>query len=208
MLKSQKQDLKEADDKTLFEMFRRHGDESAFSELVSRHSAPLMRYLQALLGEDSAHADDIYQETWVKVIANSSKWSGGSFRAWITRIARNSAIDMFRKRKPTLSLDVANDAGVPFSESIPDEGAMPGDELEGDEVAVFVAEEVLKLPEAQREVFIMRVNQEMSFREIADVLEIPINTALGRMHYALGRLRERLSDKISPQRKGERNANG
>lgn len=198
MLKAKSQIFKEADDETLFDMFRRRGDEAAFSELISRHSAPLMRYLHALLGDDSAHADDIYQETWIKVIANSSKWNGGSFRAWLTTIARNSAMDMFRKRKPTLSIDATNDAGLPFSESIADSGALPGDALEGDDIAVFTAEEVLKLPEPQREVFIMRVNQEMSFKEIADTLGIPLNTALGRMHYALGRLREKLAAKIKP----------
>ena len=196
MAKRTKQITAETDDGTLFDLFRKRGDEAAFELLVSRHSTSLMRFIRGMLGRDSAYADDAYQDTWIKAIDNSGKWKGGSFKAWLTAIARNTVIDIFRRTKPTLSLDAENELGVAFVENIPDAGQIPGEALAGEEAERFVAEKVMALPEAQREVFLMRVEQDMTFKEIAETLEIPLNTALGRMHYATRKLRAVLSEKL------------
>lgn len=196
MAKRTTQITAETDDGTLFDRFRKHGDEAAFEALVSRHSESLMRFIRGMLGRDSAYADDAYQDTWIKAIDNSGKWKGGSFKAWLTVIARNTVIDIFRRTKPTLSLDEENKSGVAFVENVTDAGRIPGEALASEETERLVAEEVMALPESQREVFLMRVEQDMSFKEIAETLDIPLNTALGRMHYATRKLRAALSKKL------------
>ena len=196
-----KTDYTELDDKELFEQFHRRGQEKAFEELMSRHSPPLMRYIGGMLGIDSAHVDDVFQETWIRVINNGDKWHGGSFRAWLMTIAHNATVDLLRRLKPTLSLDMENEFGEPMGNFIPDDEVGPDRILEGLEVEAYIADQVLELPEAQREVFLLRVVQDLSFKEIAETLKIPLNTALGRMHYAVTKLRTALTeDKTDWQR--------
>ena len=196
-----KTDYTELDDKELFEQFHRRGQEKAFEELMSRHSPPLMRYIGGMLGIDSAHVDDVFQETWIRVINNGDKWHGGSFRAWLMTIAHNATVDLLRRLKPTLSLDMENEFGEPMGNFIPDDEVGPDRILEGLEVEAYIADQVLNLPEAQREVFLLRVVQDLSFKEIAETLKIPLNTALGRMHYAVTKLRTALTeDKTDWQR--------
>ncbi|NLB68244.1 MAG: sigma-70 family RNA polymerase sigma factor [Lentisphaerae bacterium] len=191
-----KQITEEATDEVLFDFFRNRGEERAFEILVGRHSASLMRFIRGMLGQNSAYADDVYQETWIKVINNSNKWKGGSFKAWLTRIARNTVIDVFRRQNKMLSLDSEDELGISFVEKMPDLRQIPGEAIMGEEAVALIVEEVMKLPPGQKEVFLMRVEQELSFREIAELLEIPLNTALGRMHYAVNKLREVIADKI------------
>ena len=191
-----KQITEEATDEVLFDFFRNRGEERAFEILVGRHSASLMRFIRGMLGQNSAYADDVYQETWIKVINNSNKWKGGSFKAWLTRIARNTVIDVFRRQNKMLSLDSEDELGISFVEKMPGLRQIPGEAIMGEEAVALIVEEVMKLPPGQKEVFLMRVEQELSFREIAELLEIPLNTALGRMHYAVNKLREVIADKI------------
>ena len=197
-----KTEYTELEDKELFEQFHRRGREKALEELMSRHSPPLMRYIGGMLGIDSAHVDDVFQETWIRVVNNGDKWHGGSFRAWLMTIAHNATVDMLRRVKPTLSLDMENEFGEPMGNFIPDDEVGPDGILEGLEVEAYIADRVLELPEAQREVFLLRVVQDMSFKDIAETLKIPLNTALGRMHYAVTKLRTVLTaDKKDWQRR-------
>ena len=182
----------EMEDQDLFECFHVRGQDRAFEELMSRHAPPLMRYIQGMLGQDSAQVDDVFQDTWIRMIHNGDKWHGGSFRAWLMTIAHNVVIDLFRRLKPTLSLDAETDSGEKLADSLVSAERLPDALLEGGETEAFIAEQVEALPDAQREVFLMRVVEDMSFKEIAESLGIPLNTALGRMHYAVTRLRTSL----------------
>ncbi len=188
-----KTDYADIDDHELFELFHRRGQERAFEELMSRHSAPLMRYIGGMLGVDSGPVDDVFQETWIRVIKNGDKWHGGSFRAWLMTIAHNATVDMLRRLKPTVSLDMENESGEAMGDSIPAKLEAPDMVLEGSEAERYITDKVLELPPAQREVFLMRVMDDMSFKEISEALKIPLNTALGRMHYAVTKLRTELT---------------
>ena len=192
----------EMDDEMLFEGFHRRGEDGAFDELVARHTPPLMRYIGGMLGRDSAYVDDVYQETWIRVINNGDKWHGGSFRAWIMTIAHNAVIDMLRRLKPALSLDAENESGETLADKMVAGGQAPDMELAGSETAAFIAAKVVELPETQREVFMLRVVDGMSFRDIAEMLHIPLNTALGRMHYAVVKLRTELEKNSAEWRTG------
>ncbi len=192
------------EDDALFEAYHRRGEEGAFAEMMSRHAQPLMRYIRGLLGADSPHADDAFQETWIRVIDNGDKWHGGSLRAWLARIAHNVIVDHFRRTKPTTSLDAEPESGEPLAERMASPELPPDLALAGSETADYIAERVLALPLAQREVFLMRVSEGLSFKEIAEVLKIPLNTALGRMHYAVTRLRADLLANPAEWRRGGR----
>ena len=194
----------EMDDAALFEAYHRKGDELAFAEMMSRHAAPLMRYIRGLLGAEAAQVDDVFQETWIRLIDNGDKWHGGSLRAWLTRIAHNVAIDQLRRVKPSVSLDAEPETGEALSERLASPEPPPDQVLEGAETADYVAGRVAELPPAQREVFLMRVVEGLSFKEIAEALKIPLNTALGRMHYAVSRLRAELLANPAEWRKGGR----
>ena len=194
----------EMDDEMLFEGFHRRGEDGAFDELVARHTPPLMRYIGGMLGRDSAYVDDVYQETWIRVINNGDKWHGGNFRAWQMTIAHNAVVDMLRRLKPALSLDAENESGETIGDKMVSGERAPDMVLAGSETADFIAAKVVELPEAQREVFMLRVVDGMSFREIAEMLSIPLNTALGRMHYAVMRLRAELEkDRAEWCKRGE-----
>lgn len=194
----------EMDDAALFEAYHRKGDDRAFAEMMSRHAAPLMRYIRGLLGAEHAQVDDVFQETWIRLIDNGDKWHGGSLRAWLTRIAHNLIIDQLRRTKPSVSLDEEPETGESFAERLVSSELPPDLVLEGVEAADYVAGRVAELPPAQRAVFLMRVVEGLSFKAIAEVLEIPLNTALGRMHYAVSRLRAELLANPAEWRKGGR----
>ena len=181
------------DDAELHADFHQRGDEAAFAELMRRHGPPLMKLLRGIFGSDSPDADDAYQEAWLRAINNGSKWNGGSFRAWLSTIARNLAIDAIRRRRPALSLDAENEDGGSLSETISDPAPAAPAALASLETQNEIAAAVAELPDDQKEVFLLRTADGLSFKEIADVLGVSINTALGRMHYAVGKLKKTLA---------------
>ncbi len=192
-MKAKTTDCAALTDQELFERYHRKGQVRAFDTLFERHSALLMRYIGGMLGPDSGHVDDVFQETWVRMINNGDKWHGGSFRAWMITIAHNATVDMLRRLKPTWSLDAERESGESLVDSMPARDPLPDHVLEGRETEGLIAGLVLALPEAQREVFVLRM-QDMSFKAIAEALKIPLNTALGRMHYAVQKLRAGLEE--------------
>ncbi|MDD5708195.1 MAG: sigma-70 family RNA polymerase sigma factor, partial [Kiritimatiellae bacterium] len=139
-----------------------------------------------------ADADDAFQDTWLRAIRHTGRFRGGCFRAGLTTTARHWLIDRARRRHPLLSLD-AGDADAPaWRERLADGAPPPADRLAAEELRRRVETLVAALPAEQREVFAMRTQQELSFAEIAEMLKIPLNTALGRMHYAVTKLRREL----------------
>ncbi len=189
------------DDETLLRRYARRGDAAAMEALVRRHAAALGAFL-AGWGDDAAAAEDLAQETWLRVLRDPEAFRGGSFRAWLLRIARNLAVDRSRKRAPALWLDAPADPAPdapPLVETLADDAApRPGDALAGAEDRARLLAAVRALPGPQRDVFLLRA-AEVPFAQIADRFSIPLNTALGRMHLAMKALRAALAAPEEPQ---------
>ena len=167
------------------------GNNRAFDLLLSRNQSKLFSYILFVV-RDRNTADDIFQETFVKVISKLQQrkyTTSGKFGAWIMRIAHNVIMDWYREQRlgrivePTLDNDLSNMCGSEF--------------LVGNIENYFVNEQVMRdvrkllntLPAPQREVVFMRFYQQMSFKEIAETTNVSINTALGRMRYAIINMR-------------------
>lgn len=184
-------------DETLLRRYGRAGDVAAMDALVRRHAEPLRLFLRGWTDDPSA-VEDLFQETWMRVIRAPGAFHGGSFRAWLLRIARNLVVDRHRKHAPDLVLDapVSAEADAPaLVELLPDDDAPPPDELLARaDLRERLLGAIHALPEALREVFLLRAAGEVPFADIARRLRIPLNTALGRMHYALGHLRRSLQE--------------
>ena len=145
------------------------------------------------LGEDQDVAEDLLQDVFVKVLhtLNSDKYNEeGKFQPWVMRIAHNLAIDHFRKAKryPTILLEDGSNVfnSLSFAEDSSEEQRIK------EETLVWVRNLIDELPEAQKEVVIMRHYLDMSFQEIAEQTGVSINTALGRMRYALNHIRKKM----------------
>lgn len=172
------------------------GDNEAFDTLLMRHKSRLFTYIVQMV-RDRNLADDIFQETFVKAITTirQGRYNDlGKFSAWITRIARNLAIDSFRaeKSEATVSTDDANFDILNRRELSEEtvEDAMIDLQIERD-----VRRLVDELPESQREVLMMRFYRNLSFKEIAELTGVSINTALGRMRYAVLNMRRLAREK-------------
>jgi RNA polymerase sigma-70 factor (ECF subfamily) len=157
---------------------------------VSRHKSRVFTTIY-LIVKDKYVAEDLLQDTFIKVvkIVKSGKYNEeGKFLPWVLRIAHNLAIDNFRKKKryPTI---VMEDGSRVFNTLDFAEDSVESLQIKEDTNAVL-KQLVKELPESQREVLIMRHYMQMSFQDIAESTEVSINTALGRMRYALINLRK------------------
>lgn len=171
------------------------GDESALGTLLSRHKSKIYTSIY-LLVKDRYLAEDIFQDTFIKVIntLKSGKYNEeGKFLPWVLRISHNLVIDHFRKEKrnPTITnqdgFDIFEVLGF-TEESIED---IKLREENHKELRTLIQQ----LPEEQKEVLIMRHYADLSFKEIADLTGVSINTALGRMRYALNNLRRMMLER-------------
>ncbi|NVJ87243.1 MAG: sigma-70 family RNA polymerase sigma factor [Algoriphagus sp.] len=168
----------------------RNGNEAAFDLLVDRYKTKVYTTI-LLIVKDQDLAEDLLQDVFVKVVntLNSDKYNEeGKFQPWIMRIAHNLAVDHFRKarRYPVI---VMEDGSSLFNSLRFAEGNAEDEQVKEEEIAM-VRRLIDELPEAQKEVLIMRHYMDMSFQEIADKTGVSINTALGRMRYALIHLRK------------------
>ena len=175
--------------------YRENGNADAIDKLVAKYGKSLLAYLNATT-RNKSDAEEIFQDTWLKAMRRIDSFRGGSFKAWLTTIARNCVIDRTRRKKPSMSLNQeVGEEGTQVIDLMEDASApKPDAGLVSEERGARIREAVAALPEAQREVFLLRTEQELSFAEIAAMLAIPLNTALGRMHYAVTRLRKELAD--------------
>ena len=172
------------------------GNNSAFDTLLNRHKDRLYYYIYFIVRSREV-AEDIFQETFVKAIIRLQEGKyqpDGKFGAWITRIAHNLVIDQFRQeRNENLvssdegEVDILNDASL--SEGTI-ENRMVNEQVLRDERAL-----VDELPDCQREVVYMRFYQQLSFKDIADITGVSINTALGRIRYAILNMRRIAAEK-------------
>ena len=174
------------------------GDEKAFEKLVQRHKSRVYTTIY-LIVKDQYVAEDLLQDTFIKAVdtIKSGRYNEeGKFLPWIVRIAHNLAIDYFRrdKRYPNV---VFEDGSSVFNTLDFSEDSVESVQIR-QETHEQLREMIQRLPEVQRQVLIMRHYEDMSFQEIADLTGVSINTALGRMRYALINLRKQFSQR-SPQ---------
>jgi RNA polymerase sigma-70 factor (ECF subfamily) len=154
---------------------------------VRRYHQPLLRYLQRLCGNDQL-AEELHQQAWLSVLEHLEKFDAssgsGGFKAWLFRIATNKANDHWRshgrERAAKEGLKLVTD----------DQAPQAGHRLEGSEQEQKLKRAIEQLPEAQRQVLMLRYYGNLKFVEIAEMLGCPLNTALGRMHKAMLKLKE------------------
>lgn len=171
------------------------GDDRAFDTLLSRHSQRIFSQIKYLV-KDNETANDLFQETFCKVITHLRDGryrEEGKFQGWLSRVANNVVMDHFRQ-KPLIGDVSTDDTEVEILNreelaEMPIEHTLISRQVEDDAAKIMQA-----LPEPQREILEMRFFLDMSFKEIAEMKGISINTALGRMHYAVKNMR-RLAEK-------------
>ncbi len=172
------------------------GDRSAISELIERHSQRVRSYIGMMVRNDDV-ADDIFQETFIKavrVIDEGRYTDSGKFLSWVLRIAHNRVLDYFRREKASRQVNEA-EAGYDMIGSLRLSEPNAEDELVHSEIEQTIRNLIDALPEEQQEVVRLRYFSKLSFQEIADETDVSINTALGRMRYALINLRKMIKDK-------------
>ena len=166
------------------------GDESALASLIERHQSKIYGFIYSKIN-DRDLSDDIFQDTFIKVIKTLKSQSyneEGKFLPWVMRIAHNLVVDHFRKSKKMpfqRETDEYSIFNYMTDNSLNIEGQIISEQVESD-----LAKLLDELPADRKEVLVMRMYQDLSFKEIADLTGVSINTALGRMRYALLNLRK------------------
>ena len=171
------------------------GDEAGLVELIRRYQSKIYTSIY-LLVKDEYLAEDIFQDTFIKVIntLKAGKYNEeGKFLPWVTRIAHNLVIDHFRREKRTPLVSGGDDFDIFDVLGHYDESTE--DRMVREQTHKDLKTLIQLLPAEQKEVLIMRHFGDMSFKEIADVTDVSINTALGRMRYALNNLRKMMQSK-------------
>ena len=171
------------------------GDKGAISQLIERHSRRVREYIRMMV-KDGDVADDIFQETFIKavrVIDQGRYTDNGKFLSWILRIAHNQVIDHFRSLKQQKQVN-ESDAGYNVLGTLRFAEQTVEDEMVSAQISADVRRLVELLPDEQREVVMLRYYSGLSFKEIAEQTNVSINTALGRMRYALINLRKLIKE--------------
>ncbi len=175
-------------DESLIENFL-NGDELHFNILYNRYKNQLYAYLNRFLSNQGTLVDDIFQQTWIKVIHKLDKYNNQKkFLSWVIQIAHNLAIDYFRKEKRlvnSVEIDDERDTLIKDTKNI-------GDHIDDKFLKKELNKALEVLSSEQKEVFLLR-QEGISFKEISKIQNCSINTALARMQYALKSLKDKLS---------------
>lgn len=169
-----------------------NGNNRAFDELLSRSQDKIFNYIMYVV-KDEDLANDLFQETYLKVITkmqNGRYTDTGKFFWWLTRVAHNVIIDYYRAQKSSRIVEPTKDNDLSNLNSNLVMDSNRESEMANAQVLRDVKKLMEALPEQQREVVFMRYYQELSFKEIAEITGVSINTSLGRMRYALINLRK------------------
>lgn len=163
----------------------RDGDDAALTELMDRYKRPILNFVYRLLG-NASEADDIAQEVFVRVYQNIRKFRPGKarFSTWLFQIARNAAIDQLRKRARRQEQPMANIAPA----------APEAREVEAHEIGERIAAAVAELPEDQRTAFVLAEYHDMSYADIADIMDCSEKSVESRLYRAKQLLRKQLQD--------------
>ncbi len=173
------------------------GDTTAMEVLFDRHRSAVFTWLLHH-AECRAEAEDMYQEAWLRIIRSAESYTSGNFGAWLWRIVRNLATDRARKKRPALTLDAPavdeESDGATIVDAVPDATAVHAlEKLETEERRSRLRAAVNGLSAALKEVVLLRINAELDFTDIAELLHIPLGTVLARMHNAKAKLKEMLA---------------
>jgi RNA polymerase sigma-70 factor, ECF subfamily len=192
------EELSQLADEELMNKYREEGRAVLFNELVHRYERELYRYLARYLGDPTA-AEDVFQNTFLQVHLKRGLFENGRpFRPWLYAIATHQAVDALRKagRHPTVSLDRRVSAARSESEAgnlidlLVSENVGPLVELQESERQQWVRDSIAKLPDALRQTLILAYHQDLKYREIAEILKIPVGTVKSRLHAALEKLQQ------------------
>lgn len=170
------------------------GDESALIELIYRHQSKIFTSIFMMV-KNRELAEDLFQETFIKIIETLKKGKyneEGKFISWAIRISHNLVIDYFRKSKKATFISSTDDFDI-FEVHVLDESNAEKALIQK-EIYQKLYSSIQKLPHDQKEVLIMRHYAELSFKEIAQLTDVSINTALGRMRYALQNLKKMMGE--------------
>ena len=167
----------------------RAGNNLAFDQLYRRYERPLFSFILRTV-RDRSMADDLFQQTWLKAIKGLPKYNEqGKFSSWLFGIAHNCCIDQIRKKQNKIEANTIKSDVDPF---IQIKGDLPDPEavMIRNEETQLIKHTLDRIPEEQRQVLLLRLNGEMPFKEIAELMQCSINTVLGRMHYAIKNVRK------------------
>jgi RNA polymerase sigma-70 factor (ECF subfamily) len=163
------------------------GQDRAFDKLFKRYERPLFSFILRFV-RDREGAEDLFQQTWMKVIKALPQYEErGSFSSWLFGIANNCCVDHARKKARSKVDDLTSSEGM---DRLPNPHPNPEDTVIKKEQKVWLEQAVEQLPQEQKQVVLMRLFGQLPFKEIARVVNCPLNTVLGRMHYALKNLRK------------------
>ena len=172
----------------------RQGRVEALGQLVDHFRRPLYAFISRLM-DGHVDADEVFQEVWLRAIKNLDRFDDEKMLSWLFRIAHNLVIDRSRRARPVASLDApVREDEEPLGQRVAAAGLPPDREASGHDLGKRIAAAVARLPGEQREVFLLRMEGDVSFKDIARMQKVSINTALARMQYALAKLREELKD--------------
>lgn len=185
-------------DEQLVAAYLDRNDQRAFRTLVERHQERIFGYLLGMVRNRDV-ANDLFQETFFRVISAMQKQRGsytqqGRWVGWVMRIARNAALDHLRSRKKWQDVPAGDDDERSFWDTLPDDAPAADLELHRHEQGDWLEHHIAQLSPEQREVLLLRQESDLTFREIAELTDCSINTALGRMRYALLNLRRMMSE--------------
>ena len=172
----------------------REGDERAFETLLNRYQSGVFSKIVFVV-RDHEVANDLFQDTWIKVVKvlKSGKYvEEGKFGPWVMRIAHNAAIDHFRRNRKKRMVRSTDEFDI--FDTLAHDAPNAMDTMVQEEVLAELRQLIPALPEEQRAVVKMRLEQQYSFKEIAEETGVSINTALGRMRYALINLRRMVDE--------------
>ena len=171
----------------------RRRDPDLLDRLIEQYQHRLLRYLVSLTA-DRAMAEDLFQETWMRVLERGHQYDGRhEFSTWLYTIARNLAIDHLRQRRPSVSLDAlmeADDQALPYEPASAEPSAL--DTVAQHEVAERIAAAMSGLPVEYRETVVLRFQEGLALEEIANVTKLPLGTIKSRLYRALNMLMGRL----------------
>lgn len=178
----------------------RAGDTTALEELIEAYRRPLFAFILRM-GCPPNQAEDLFQDVWLRALRTLPRFRGDRLLSWLFRIAHNRVIDLARAARPHLSLQAESDNHASLGNQLASPDPTPDRQADHDDLRQRVRAAVDQLPADQRAVFLMRTEADLSFKEIARIQHTSINTALGRMHYAVEKLRLTLATDYAAYRR-------
>jgi RNA polymerase sigma-70 factor (ECF subfamily) len=173
----------------------RRSDPDALQDAILRYQHRLYRYLLRLV-EDSAAAEDLFQQTWVRVMENIRRYDAQrSFEAWLFTLAHNLAIDYLRRRRPDSLNELTPSGEVRLGELVGNNPDALEQALEWERAAI-VAAAMRELPAIHREVLTLRFEEDLKLEQISEIAQVPLSTVKSRLHRALDGLRTRLENRF------------